>query len=106
MLAETDAFTACAFVDHPFKVRCDECGKEYVYKPSEVMRVEEQSPESFTTHPLFDERTDSTPAVTDKSRDGTRRPTLLSLAQSIISRTVARSRSLFEIARFSRHRRQ
>ena len=52
-LAETDAFTSRPPVNRPFKVRCDECGKEYVYKPSEVLRTEQEPPESFIPHPLF-----------------------------------------------------
>ena len=32
-LAETDAVAARPAVDCRFKVRCDECGKEYVYNP-------------------------------------------------------------------------
>jgi len=50
----------------PFKVRCDECGKEYVYKPTEVLRVEQEPPASFTPHPLFrDDGTDPNPRVAD-----------------------------------------
>jgi len=53
LLAETDAFASRPPVDRPFKVRCDECRKEYVYKPAEVLRVEQEPPASFTSHPLF-----------------------------------------------------
>src|SRR5437588_5258839 len=61
-LAETDAFTSRPPVIRPFKVRCDECGKEYVYKPAEVLRlrghygyygVQLEPPASFTPHPLL-----------------------------------------------------
>jgi hypothetical protein len=55
LLAETDAFASRPPVNRPFKVRCDECGKEYVYKVTEVLRVEHEPPESFTPHPLFRE---------------------------------------------------
>ena len=48
LLAETDAFASRPPVNRPFKVRCDECGKEYVYKVTEVLRVEHEPPESFT----------------------------------------------------------
>ena len=54
-LAETDSMTPSPAVDCPFRVRCDVCGKEYTYQPSEVLRVEQEPPESFTPHPLFDE---------------------------------------------------
>lgn len=36
-----------------FAVRCDDCGKEYLYKPSEVRRSEQELPNGFTPHPLF-----------------------------------------------------
>jgi hypothetical protein len=29
------------------------CGKEYVYKPSDVLRIERELPEGFIPHPLF-----------------------------------------------------
>ena len=31
----------------PFSARCDMCGKEYVYKRSEVLRIERELPEGF-----------------------------------------------------------
>ena len=50
---------------HPLQ-GCDECGKEYVYKPTEVLRVEQEPPASFTPHPLFrDDGTDPNPRVAD-----------------------------------------
>ena len=52
-LAETDAYTSRPAIDCRFRARCDECGKEYMYKPSEVVRLELEPPESFTPHPLF-----------------------------------------------------
>ena len=52
-LGETDGHTARPAVDQRFKVRCDGCGKEYYYEPSEVRQSEEEPPESFTPHPLF-----------------------------------------------------
>src|SRR5438132_501874 len=58
LLAETDAFASRPPVNRPFKVRCDECGKEYVYKPTEVLRVEHEPAESFTPHPLFRDEAD------------------------------------------------
>jgi len=34
-----------ALLSHgPFRVRCDMCGKEYVYKRSEVLRIERELP--------------------------------------------------------------
>jgi hypothetical protein len=52
-LGETDAVMSPPALDGPFQVRCDECGKEYLYKPSELRRYEQELPESFTPHPLF-----------------------------------------------------
>jgi len=53
LLAETDAITPRPAIDQRFTVRCDQCGREYLYKPSEVLRSELEPPESFTPHPLF-----------------------------------------------------
>ena len=55
LLAEADAVTSRPPVHGPFSVRCDMCGKEYVYKPSDVLRLEKQLPEGFVAHPLFRE---------------------------------------------------
>ena len=52
-LGETDAMMPRPRLEDRFRVRCDECGKEYIYKPSEVRRFELEPPESFTPHPLF-----------------------------------------------------
>jgi hypothetical protein len=52
-LAETDPVDPRPVLNGPFRVRCDECGKEYLYKPSEVLRFEQELPENFTPHPLF-----------------------------------------------------
>ena len=52
-LAETDAITPRPAIDQRFRVRCDSCGKEYLYKASEVRRFQLELPESFTPHPLF-----------------------------------------------------
>jgi hypothetical protein len=54
-LAETDAVASRPPVEQPFRVRCDSCGKEYVYKPSEVLRIEKELPDGFEPHPLFRE---------------------------------------------------
>jgi len=54
-LGQTDAVTPRPKIDRAFFVRCDDCGKEYPYKPSAVLRYEQNLPESFTPHPLFRE---------------------------------------------------
>ena len=55
VLAETDAIASRPPIKAPFRVRCDSCGREYVYKPSEVFRLEKELPEGFIPHPLFGE---------------------------------------------------
>ena len=57
LLAETYATISRPPVDGPFKVRCDMCGKEYVYKPSDVLRIEREIPEGFLSHPSFRDET-------------------------------------------------
>ena len=52
-LGETDAVSPRPRLDKPFAVRCDECGKQYMYQPSDVLRYEMDAPASFVTHPLF-----------------------------------------------------
>jgi hypothetical protein len=52
-LGHTDAVTSRPTVNEPFRVRCDMCGKEYVYQPSDVVRIERELPEGFIPHPLF-----------------------------------------------------
>jgi len=54
-LGETDAMASCPVVDCPFRAQCDECGKEYSYKPSDLLRCDIEPPESFEPHPLFRE---------------------------------------------------
>ena len=54
-LAETDAVSTRPTIDRPFRARCDECRKEYVFKPSQVLRWEMEPPPSFVPHPLFRE---------------------------------------------------
>ena len=69
-LAETDAVTPRPAIDCRFRVRCDECGKEYVYKPSEVLRSELGPPDPFAPHPLFrGEDSGAHPVVADRSPD-------------------------------------
>jgi hypothetical protein len=54
-LGVTDGIASRPAIDARFRARCDECGKEYLYKPSEVVRYEQEPPESFQPHPLFRE---------------------------------------------------
>jgi len=52
-LAETDPVATRPYLEGPFSVRCDDCRKEYLYEPSEVLKYEQELPDSFTPHPLF-----------------------------------------------------
>jgi PilZ domain len=52
-LGETDFYASSPVLQGNFAVRCDECQKEYLYKPSEVLRHDQELPLSFTPHPLF-----------------------------------------------------
>ena len=52
-LGETDVYGTLPTLKSSFSVQCDDCRKEYQYKPSEVLRYEQELPKSFTPHPLF-----------------------------------------------------
>jgi hypothetical protein len=52
-LAETDPVAPRPSLEGRFRVRCDDCRKEYSYKPSEVLKHEQELPGSFTPHPQF-----------------------------------------------------
>ena len=60
-LAEADVYGPPPTLKTSFTVRCDDCHKEYRYKPSELMRHEQELPESFIPHPLF--RQDAVPGA-------------------------------------------
>jgi hypothetical protein len=52
-LAETDPVSPRPSLEGRFRVQCDDCRKEYLYKPSEVLKYEQELSDSFTPHPLF-----------------------------------------------------
>jgi hypothetical protein len=52
-LGIADAYMTLPALDGPFTVRCDLCGAKYSYEASDVLRVEQDLPDSFTPHPLF-----------------------------------------------------
>jgi hypothetical protein len=52
-LGFADAYMSVPALNGPFSVKCDVCGAVYSYEPSEVMRVEQDLPDSFKPHPLF-----------------------------------------------------
>jgi hypothetical protein len=53
LLGETDAVLPAPHLRVPFKAICDDCGKEYTYVPSELLRFETEPPPGFVAHPLF-----------------------------------------------------
>ena len=67
-LAPTDAVAALPTLGDRFTVRCDECGKAYSYRPSEVRRFEQEFPESFKPHPLFQEDLSKNEVLEDLNR--------------------------------------
>jgi len=64
-LGEADVYSHPPDLKSSFKVQCDDCHKEYFYKPSAVMKYEQELPDSFTPHPLF--RTDLLPLAEEMS---------------------------------------
>jgi len=52
-LAETDPVAPRPSLEGRFRDRCDDCRKEYLYKPSEVLKYEQELSDSFSPHPLF-----------------------------------------------------
>lgn len=52
-LAETDPVAPRPSLEGRFSVRCDDCRREYFYKPSDVLKYEQELSDSFTPHPLF-----------------------------------------------------
>jgi hypothetical protein len=53
LLGLTDAFSPLPMLNAPIRVTCDDCGREYSYLPSEVLRCETEPPASLAAHPLF-----------------------------------------------------
>ncbi len=54
-LAETDAYSPLPVQPTIgyLNVRCNQCGADYSYKVSEIMRNEMAVPSDFVTHPVF-----------------------------------------------------
>jgi len=55
LLGETDAVLPPPRLEASFTAACDDCGKEYDYKLSDVLRYQTERPESFVAHPLFND---------------------------------------------------
>jgi hypothetical protein len=45
--------TTPPFPRRPLRVQCDDCHREYLYKPSDVLKYEQELRDTFTPHPLF-----------------------------------------------------
>jgi hypothetical protein len=67
-LGETDVYASPPALKSSFTARCDDCGKEYLYEASDVLRYEQDLPESFTPHPLF--RLDGSTRADEKTGKG------------------------------------
>jgi len=52
-LRQTDSLETLPIVNDSLPVYCSDCGKEYVYKASEIRKSRYKGPVSFTPHPLF-----------------------------------------------------
>lgn len=52
-LGEADIHESLPDLENNFKVRCDSCHKEYFYEPADVMKSDQELPESFSPHVLF-----------------------------------------------------
>lgn len=55
VLGETDAFSPRPVLTQKVTVRCDSCGEEYSYKPTEILRNVIEIPSGFVAHPMFRE---------------------------------------------------
>lgn len=52
-LGETDSYSPLPALDRRFSVRCDDCGREHAYKPSDLVRVQLEYIDFFVPHPFF-----------------------------------------------------
>jgi hypothetical protein len=52
-LGETDAFAPPPKLENRMRVRCDECGEEHSYGPTDVVRLQMEVATDFRPHPLF-----------------------------------------------------
>lgn len=54
-LGETDAYSPLPMLTQKVTVKCDNCGEEYAYKQSDILRNIIEVPQGFTPHPMFKE---------------------------------------------------
>jgi len=53
LLGETDPYQPLPEFSAGLSIRCDDCGREYPYAVSDVVRVQLEPPDSFSPHPFF-----------------------------------------------------
>jgi hypothetical protein len=53
LLGETDSVSPPPLLPASFRARCDECGREYKYRPGQLLRFETDPPAEFVAHALF-----------------------------------------------------
>jgi len=107
-LAETDAYAPAPALKSSFMVTCDECHKEYLYEPSEVLRCDQELTASFNPHPLFQlefipravELTEQK-AVEVATGEDRRRSERLSLDVALVVRGESAKRHSFEEQTFT-----
>jgi hypothetical protein len=107
-LAETDVYSPPPALKGKFAVRCDECHKEYLYKPSDVLKHDQELPASFTPHLLFQldfmphpvETTDRNAFEIARGSDS-RRSERLPLGVALVVRGESAERQSFEEETFT-----
>jgi hypothetical protein len=53
LLGETDSVSPPPHLEMDFTVDCEDCGREYSYRPRELLRYQTEPPASLVAHPLF-----------------------------------------------------
>jgi hypothetical protein len=104
-LAETDGYEPQPPLQSEFKVRCDECKKEYFYKPSELFKFEQELPMSLIHHPAFEwnvsprqDRLAAQPAAGSTAAEERRRSDRWSLDAGLVVRGVTFEKGSFQEA--------
>ena len=65
-IGETDAHSPLPVLTERVIVRCDNCGEQFSYKPTEILRNVVEIPAGFVPHPLF--RQSPSPGAIQASR--------------------------------------
>ena len=102
-LGEADVYALAPTLKGSFAVRCDDCHREYRYKPSEALRHEQELPESFIPHPLFrpdvmpgEDQMTGQPAIGTRSSPERRRSQRLLLDAGLIVRGISVEMEVFQ----------